>query len=595
MPFLYRQTLQRLTANHLANGVLVWVIVASLWLVVWVSFRDLEGWPLNDDPFYAKPIEYFALDGQWQLARQYGDLTASSVAHVLMGMVSTIGHRFAYRLLFAVCIAQQSLGVAAIYLLGRTLGLSFGFALLASGTLAFFPLYFGHAFTFMTDGPAAAWAAIACAMLVWGCLRNDTRWLFAGSVAIGWGYWIRQTNGLLLLAPLLTLSMHQFHRGALLRLSMKTFAATVVGAAIACLLLETGSIMASSLERVSDVAPMGEGSAKKAVIAVYGFVLLCGWYAIPWLPIFISEAIRFSSDLDRSAKRICMAVAVLVLLGGATPLLLTRGNACLTNSTGAFIQNAHFGPIFLSDMDEPGRWADLGGVAWPLWVWTLLSLVALVAISAVAWWGAWTVIQWAYRAQRDPDLRLTTGLGLLVMIVASGLAICILIEPHMDRYWMFLFPAIVMWWSLLASLCRWRLTRFAVVWGTCWLLLNGAMSLAFTHDMLTWNDVRWRFVNEQLASGVKAESIDGGRDVNAWLRLEEDPNTSARTGDTSKWWSGRATIAIAIGSRPGWHEVQKLPWVAWATGGTTHHLRVLERDERDCSTSSNFIRAESSP
>jgi hypothetical protein len=121
------------------------------------------------------------------------------------------------------------------------------------------------------------------------------------------------------------------------------------------------------------------------------------------------------------------------------------------------------------------------------------------------------------------------------------------------------------------------------------------MSLAFTHDMLAWNDVRWRFVNEQLASGVKAESIDGGRDVNAWLRLDEDPNTSARTGDTSKWWSGRATIAIAIGNRPGWHEVQRLPWFAWATGGTTHHLLVLERDALECSTNSNSIQTESSP
>lgn len=595
MSFSHSHSFACPSAKDVAAGLLIWGLFAFFWLLPWVSFADLYGWPLNDDPFYGKPIEFFEKYRSWQWARQNGELTASSVAHVLTGMLSTVGTKFAYRSLYVVCIVQQSLGVAVIYLLGRTLGLSLRFALLASGSLAFFPLYFGHAFTYMTDGPATAWAAIACTTLVWGCLRNDSRWLLAGSVAIGWGYWIRQTNVLVLLAPLITLGVHRFHYVKTSRPGIRELVATVVGAAIGCLLLECGSFMASSLERASDVAPSQDGYVKRAVIAVFGFALLVGWYAIPWLPILVGEAIRSSKEQARKANRICLAIAILVLLGGAAPLVLTRGNACLTNSTGAFIQNAHFGPIFLSDMDEPGRWADLCGVAWPLGFWTLLSLLALLAVSAVAWWGAWTVLKSAHAVRSAPDLRPATGLGLLAMIVASGLAICLFIEPHMDRYWMFLFPAIVVWWLLLASVGRWRLTRFATIWAACWLLLHAAMSIAFTHDMLAWNNARWQFINAKLASGVKAEAIDGGRDVNAWLRLDEDFNTSARSGDTSKWWSGRATVAIAVGNRPGWHKVGSLPWIAWATGGSTHHLLVLERDPPLTLSNSNSDHLKSSP
>ncbi len=107
--------------------------------------------------------------------------------------------------------------------------------------------------------------------------------------------------------------------------------------------------------------------------------------------------------------------------------------------------------------------------------------------------------------------------------------------------------------------------------------MNAGMATVFTHDMLAWNDVRWRFVESQLKQGLRAEQIDGGRDVNAWLRLDEDSDSMPRHGDTSKWWSGRAELAIAVGQRPGWHEVQRLPWFSWATG-REHHLLVLERD-----------------
>ena len=592
---LVNRSIHRSTAIGLAAALLVWGGMAMPMLIVWLAFVQLGGWPLNDDPFYAKPIAFWSAGDGLHWVRQGGALTASSVAHVFTGLLGAIGHKFSYRPLFLICIAQQSLGSAAIFFLARSLKLSYGFAVLASLTLALFPLYFGHAFTYMTDGPATAWSSIACAFLVFGIIKNDWRWLCVGSLAIGWGYWIRQTNGLLVLSPLIALSLHRWHKGYSSAPGLKQFAAVMAGSGLAFLLLETGGVLSSSFGRISDIAPSREsGYAKQVVISAYGLLLLVGWYAIPWLPLLIREAIRAEKHLTSGLRRICLGTTIFVLLVGFSPLVLTQGRACITNSTGAFIQNGHYGPIFLSDMDEPSRWGELDGVAWPLWVWTSLSIVALLSSSMVSWWVAWTGVHCWSRSKFAADSRLAAAFGLMVMTGMSAIAILLFVEPHMDRYWLFLFPGIVIWWLLIAAKCEWKMPRFAVAWAALWMFFNGGISVVFTHDMLTWNDVRWQFVNTQLAAGVPAERMDAGRDVNAWLRLDEDVDSMPRLGDTSKWWSGEASIALAVGYRPGWHETDRLPWSAWATG-RIHHLLVLERDDSNNSFSHSRSKKESSP
>jgi hypothetical protein len=160
------------------------------------------------------------------------------------------------------------------------------------------------------------------------------------------------------------------------------------------------------------------------------------------------------------------------------------------------------------------------------------------------------------------------------------------VEPHMDRYWLFVLAVIAVWWMMVVVLKKtlphvtgshWRWSPTAVAWAIVCLTLNVGISTAFTHDMLAWNNVRWQYVNTQLANGVRAEAIDGGRDVNAWLRLDEDVNSMPREGDTTPWWSGRSIRALAVGARPGWHEIDRLPWTSWATG-REHYLLVLQRE-----------------
>jgi hypothetical protein len=580
-------------------------IVAALpWLIPWVAFADLGGWPSNDDPFYAKPLALWTEGGPWQWVRQHGELTASSVAHVLTGVLATAGGVFSYRNLFLIVILQQALGVVFLFWFSRRLDLPLRFALGLAATLACFPLYYGHAFTFMTDGPAAAWAAIACTMGIWGVVKRDWRWLLASSVAVGWGYWIRQTNGLILLAPLVSLWLVKSATAATgpsRRGHWCLILCLAVPAATAFLAFEWGGWLPGSVARAEDVAPkFSDDYWRKALIAAYGWLLICGWFGLPWLVALIHEAKKASGELSPKARRVCRWGAAFAGVLALLPWLATSGRAALTSATGNFIQNAHFGPIFLSDMDEPSRWGSLNGVEWPFWIWQSLSLLSLVTVAAMAWWAMWTFCQASavFSNRRkghdasaesegrsdappaghhaDNDALAFGALACLAVLGLGAFAIVFLIEPHMDRYWLFLLPVLAVWWVLLAALRRWRLGSAAFAWAGIWVACHLAMSVVFTHDMLAWNNARWGWVNSRLGEGFQARQIDGGRDVNAWLRMDEDADTFPRAGDTTTWWSGFATWSVAVGPRPGWQVAERLPWKSWATG-KTQELLVLTR------------------
>ncbi len=577
----------------------------SMWLVPWCLWSELKGGPANDDPFYAKPIAWWCESGTLQVARQYGLLTASSLAHIAVGAMTCIGQDFSYRNLYLACMVQQAIGVAGLYVCARRLRVEPFSAFIFALTLAAFPLYFGHGFTFMTDGPATAWSAVALACFVIGFVYQRLHWLALGSLAIGVGYWVRQTNGILLLIPLASVvlagsSTESAKLGKLIaRDQAKWLVASLSIAAVSILVLESGWLVPTSLVRTEDVAPQWNGEYwKRSIIAAYGWSLLIGWYALPLTAGWLVSARAEHSKLSTMERRVCASAALAACVIMLVPFATTQGRACLTNATGAFIQNAHFGPIFLSDMDEPGRWGDLGGVEWPLLVWQVLSLFAIASSSVLAWWAAWTVLAWFRTSllnrdggnatdDRSARVHLALASAMLGTTVVASAILVLFIEPHMDRYWLFLLPVLCMWWIHLTALGCWRPGAWCRAWAVVALMAAFSMSVIFSHDMLAWNTVRWQYVNNFLSSGNSAEQLDGGRDVNAWLRMDEDPNTSARSDDTSRWWSGRATWALSVGDRPGWTRVEKLTWHSWATG-RVHSLLVLKKSG-DAGTSSTNV------
>jgi hypothetical protein len=183
------------------------------------------------------------------------------------------------------------------------------------------------------------------------------------------------------------------------------------------------------------------------------------------------------------------------------------------------------------------------------------------------------------------------GLGLLAIAPVIVVGTLALIEGPLGRYWMPLIPTLLIWLGVLGGQ-RARVepsplpnrppdrpppNRPLICGASAGILLAMfAVSVVFTHDFLAWNQTRWRQAEAWLQAGLEPRDFDGGRDINAWLRSAEDPETRPRPGDTSPWWSGHARLCLAIGPRPGWREIDRLSWNAWATG-RRHEILVLQR------------------
>ncbi|MEZ6126529.1 MAG: hypothetical protein R3C49_25690 [Planctomycetaceae bacterium] len=547
-------------------------LVGAPLFLTWLCFADLGGYPSNDDPFYGRPAKIFADEFRYQVVRQSGELAASSAAHVFFGGLLSTVFGFSYRTLFLAVIIQLWLAGMAVTRIFRRAGCGEDFSLLCAAIFLLNPLSFGHGFTFMTDGPAMAWVVFAVALFQKGLREGSDSALIAGSIAAGVAFWMRQTHILIVGFPVASLLVAAIAYGERKRVIQRLMLA-VTPALLSVLLFESGWIVFGDSGRVHTVFP-ATIDVRQLVIDVYGLTLLIGFLTLPLLPT-VASTVRIQWQAGHRFSAYASAIAIAAAM---VAMISTSGRAVLTSATGTLLQNAHLGPIFLSDFENPARWGDMGGVSWPLIVWQGITVAAVVNFGLLAG-SLLAAIRQIHSDSNAVDSAITVGL----LICACPIVVLILNVSTgvLDRYWLLLLPIV---FCLIAE-CTGRGSAFAAhlagpVIRTVGLLLLGliaVMSIVFVHDFLTWNQTRWAQTQQWLNDGLQAQDFDGGRDINAWYRSAEDTDTMAREGDSSGWWSGLATRALSIGPRDGWHQISELKWSAWATG-REHSILILHRD-----------------
>ena len=539
-------------------------------LMTWFLFESLGGYPTNDDPYYGRPAQVVAEQSRVQVYRQEGVLAASSVAHFVIGgwVSKLIG--FSYRSLFLAVIVQLWAAAGLIYLLAKDAKCAPWFCVFWAALFLFNPLCFGSAFTFMTDGPAVAWAIAAIYAFRRGITSSKLVWFIAGSMATAVAFWMRQTHILMLGFPIVTIGMQSLRRREWVE-PTKSLVATILPAALAVLLFESGLVTGGNDQRLGIIFP-DRFDYWQLMINTYGVVILFGFLLLPILPLMLN-AMRASTANFFSTAAIGSLVFTLLMF---MPLVATQGRACLTSATGTLIQNAHLGPILLSDFDTPGRWSDMGDVTWPAIVWQLLT-VASIANAGVLVFTLVDNITFSWFRSDEHHQKLVILLSLAVTMVPAISIILSIRTGVLDRYWMLLFPMVFAIVPELISGKRFN-CRKTITFASFLLVAQFGLSFIFVHDFLAWNQTRWKQFERWVAAGELPESIDGGRDMNAWYRTAEDVDTMPREGDDSGWWRGRATKALSIGPRDGWREIGKLPWNAWATG-QTHQILMLKKIE----------------
>ncbi len=546
-------------------------------LATWLAMEPLSGFPSNDDPFYGRPAQIFAEEGRYRVIRQSGELSASSVLHAVLGGTAGWLFGFSYRILFLVVIIQLWLAAIAIYALSRAAGLDVAASWFLAAIFSFNPLVFGHGFTFMTDGPAMAWATWALFLFDRGLRMSRMRWLWLGSILAGAAFWMRQTHVVVIGYPIAVLSFSCFYQRDFKSWFSSVFACTLPAMA-SVLLFECGWIVFGDDSRVHTILTE-ELNHWQLLINIYGLALLVGFLLLPVMPWLAQDFRKHCKQWGLKFNQWPATAVVTMLTSSAlmVPLVLTQGRAVLTSATGTFIQNAHLGPIFLSDFEVPGRWSDMGDVVWPSWVWQSLSLLGILNIGLLSG-RFWTCIRswWKPSEAQLSDASITFGLA---AVACPILGVILSVRTGvLDRYWMLLVPIVFMMLAVMLAGSQ-IASRFVRRLCLALLIAQLAFSIVMVRDFLVWNQTRWIQFERWLADGYTPRDIDGGRDMNAWYRSAEDYETLPRPGDTSGWWSGHAKLAMSIGPRDGWTEISRLKWYSWATGAE-HEILILQRNSQ---------------
>ncbi|MEM6469625.1 MAG: hypothetical protein AAF802_08630 [Planctomycetota bacterium] len=543
------------------------LVFAVPFVLAHLVFHELHAFPHNDDFLYARCSEILVNEGEYRHVSQQGRLAASVASHCVWGALFCTPFGFSYDALHVSVTVAAWLGALSVWSVGRRLGGSNLIATLSGLTMCVGPFYFGMSFTFMTDVTALAFVALALAAYARGALENSTWSLFLGAFMATLATWARQTHLLVVVVPLVT------HLGIVWRsnphgrvLGLAVTLCISVGIPIAgYVLFETGWIVPGNEERMEivDVAVRDWAWLKHAFLFAYGGGLLLGLVTIPIALICLAQ--RHAENGGRAFPWFGIIVSGI----WSVLFIVSGGRAYVTQATGYILYNAHLGPVLLGDQNDPGRWSDLGGVAWPAWIWQLVTIASITSfgvISQVMFRAITSAIgnkkAVGSVAPQDEVLlaRRMFAAGLSVMVLVSAAALLWLVEMIYDRYWLLCYPAV---FSLMAAL-KFDLSRARLATSLWLAALFFSVSFVFTHDLLAWNDTRRIQVKRWLEKGLEPRDFDAGNGVNGWFRSAEDEQTLGRPGDETPFWRGHARQMLAIGPRDGWQTADELKWSCWA-------------------------------
>jgi hypothetical protein len=516
------------------------VASAVAWCLLFAALPPgRQDFPLNDDWAFARGAFRFA-QGQgidylgWASMPQLGQWLWASPFVWLLGE-SHVALRLSTILLSWV-------GLAAFYDLLHQGHIAPRRAALATGTLAFGPLFFLLQGTFMTDVPALS-LALACLALYGRALRTGRAgWLAAACAVALLGAVTRQTVLAAVAAAAVLLTREaSLRRRAGWWLGVLLPAAAGVGA----------HLWFSGRDDVRAIRLVVQPPAAVLCLPFLAIhlgglsalpLLVAGWRGAP------------VKVLAGAFVLLCLAAGYWLLYGDylAYGGLFPYAENMLT-PWGAFAGSKFSGPLVVGDrpllLDTAAR--------------ALLTLLGCAA-------GAVLVAQ-AVRAGRagalGSPLSLFTLFSGLFLLIAPGLA---------DRYLLFLLPGLL---ALAAAGAPH--SRREEIAGVAVAAVLGLVSVALAHDWLAWNAARWEVGRRAVARGADPRDIEGGVEWDGWY-APPGPAPAPAAGPrwpvlpfTREWFPAiRGHYALSFSEVRGARRLDGEPYEFWLLPGRREFLLI---------------------
>ena len=478
-----------------------YLLLTSVWLLGIFLINPIGEFPLNDDWVYAYPV-YFLRAG---LPFHFIDIQSMTLlSQIIWGWLFTLPFGFSFTALRIASLVAGWIGILTTYKLVKDTYLQPVLAFWTALALAVNPLYFSLAFTFMTDVSFTAWSMLAFWFYFQFLKQERLRWLGFAALFSGIAVLNRQSGLFMPLAfcvcygcnvlTKLPMSFLIFFRK--IGFALFPLAFTIGSLMIFNYWIDTAAIRPSFLRDISHVR--WEMLLTHTHIRGGLPILYLGFFLLPFSIIHL-RAHWWNLTLQKR----------LLVLGLTVIFAWVFFKDNLTGfPVGNIIYNAGIGPLTTFDalLLNTNNYNNVISNYW-IWVIRIMMLLGGTLLFFNFFSNLLSIVKWN-------ELSYIKQVQLFAMLgVAAYLPLLIVSETYFDRYFIAIFPLIILG-MLPARPPKLKLWKTLVL--LIFIAIQFVFSLVGTRDYFQWNRLRWQAAKELETAGIERQKIDGGYEYNGW-------------------------------------------------------------------------------
>ncbi len=463
------------------------LILIGLFLLQFLIVSPVGEFPLNDDWVHAEMVHHWAETGSFRLNPYTGPMLHLLIAFGT-GLVKIFGFSF---FILRLSTLVFTLGIMILfYLLLHHLTKKSLLSFLVTLTLWLNPIVYNLSFTFMTDIPALFFLIAGIYVGVVAFEKNDSHYVFLAAVLSVTGFFIRQTNILLLPAIGLPILFYKQYRSwpNFIALAVPSFVWTIV----------------YFYFRQKNLLPGGQSLhiiTNKSELLRHAFWWL--YYTIMYVGLF---TLPITIGIKKINKKTLCFIALLLCIAAAVYYSRQEYFPYVSNMVNRF----GLGP--LNDV--------LQGTYVPLFrtrIWLVVTALAAIGSGLL----------FATLKKSKPDYVFLWLFVLFFMIP-------ILVFTSFDRYFLPLAATFLI--VITASLSETPLRYYP---GFIVLGIMAFYSMSQTQFYMEWNKTRWELA-ERAVKGydLKTNQVEAGYEWDGWHEYWNAQSNRAHRGPIgSPWWN----------------------------------------------------------
>jgi 4-amino-4-deoxy-L-arabinose transferase-like glycosyltransferase len=496
-----------------AKVCLLAITFLAIWLILEIIGNPIGNFPLNDDWNYARSVKILLEESRlaittWSLA--------ASLTHILIGYLSCLIFGFSFEhLRFAVLITSLIGHVVLFYWL-ISINQNKIIAFIAICTLAFNPIYFILANTFMTDVPFVTLAISTIYLLSsqlhkMGTNNNANHFIqqtifctvFTTLTCLS-----RQIGIVIPIAYLFALIKHRSLKGKPLRVQIISILPLVIPilaiAAFQFWLAKTTFSLSYATEThyLMNKFSLGAGAIILEFLTnIIRALVYCGLFFIPALPILLPA---FISQLERKQKLFFIALSTEMTILISLGLIFRNSLMPLADNV---LFNFGLGPILVGGNILPPNWPIA-----PIWFWQIVTFTSTCAGTILVS----MIVLTCMSNKKQKNISLYFYLAILFLFLTV-----IFVRGFFDRYLIFVIPLLFAIFNCLIpadyNIANSLMKKLNIGLSIIFILLFASFSAFATRDYFVFSRARWQALN-YLTNTLKIspEIIDGGLEFNGW-------------------------------------------------------------------------------